>query len=171
MEIREIQGPTATSPLDLGELKQKLKSVEAHLSEGPWVLLHTFERNGRKLELALTDRLRRAAKKAGLWNSKEMLTTLKNGSYGFETGRSRSASGRDGIFLLDRDYRPENEMMRKLFGRFLDKQEGEALARELKVPLEDLLPVRLVSHHLRLLGVLVRKAESDLLVLLDCDQG
>jgi hypothetical protein len=31
--------------------------------------------------------------------------------------------------------------------------------------------VRLVSHHLRLLGVLARKDDADWLVLVDCDRS
>ncbi|OWK36609.1 hypothetical protein FRUB_09172 [Fimbriiglobus ruber] len=33
------------------------------------------------------------------------------------------------------------------------------------------LPVRLVSHHLRLLGVLARREDADWLVLVDCDRS
>lgn len=39
------------------------------------------------------------------------------------------------------------------------------------VPLNELLPVRLVSHHLRLLGVLARTGAADWLVLVDCDRS
>ena len=35
----------------------------------------------------------------------------------------------------------------------------------------ELLPVRLVSHHLRLLGLLRRGETSDTLVLVDCDRS
>jgi hypothetical protein len=39
------------------------------------------------------------------------------------------------------------------------------------VPFAELLPVRLVSHRLRLLGVLARRAEADFLALVDCDRS
>ncbi len=63
-------------------------------------------------------------------------------------------------------------MMRKLFDRYLDKPGSGAgeIAGALGVPLAELLPVRLVSHHLRLLGVLARKDDADWLVLVDCDR-
>ena len=65
------------------------------------------------------------------------------------------------------------EMMCKLFDRFLDKADSgaEAVAKALGVPLWELLPVRLVSHQLRLLGVLARKKDGDWLVLVDCDRS
>ena len=168
-EILNFPDPRPGAPLDLAEIKRKVKELEPLLPQAPWQVLHTFERNGRFLALALTERLRKAAHKAGLWNSKEMATTLKNAAYGLEPEQTRSAGGRDGIYRVDRDYRPENEMMRKLFGRFLDKAEGDSLATELGTPKSELLPVRLVSHHMRLLGVLRKGADSDLLVLVDCD--
>ena len=101
-----------------------------------------------------------------------MLGTLKNAAYGFDESRARSVSGRDGIYIVDRDFDPPNEMMRKLFDRYLDKpgSGAEEVAASLDVPVADLLPVRLVSHHLRLLGVLARKADADCLVLVDCDR-
>lgn len=168
-EILNVPDPRPSAPLDLAEVKRKVKELEPSLSEAPWQVLHTFQRNGRFLVVALTDRLRKSARKAGLWNSKEMAATLKNAAYGLEPEQTRSAGGRDGIYRIDRDYRPENEMMRKLFGRFLDKAEGDSLASNLETPKSDLLPVRLVSHHMRLLGVLRKGQESDFLVLVDCD--
>lgn len=169
-EILAVPDPRPPAPLDLAEWKHKVKALEPQLAASPWSVLHSFERNGQLLELALTERLRKTAKKLGLWISKELLATLKNASYGFEPDLARSAGGRDGIFLLDREFRPENEMMRKLFQRFLDKPEGQALLAGLKAPNAELLPVRLVSHHLRLLGVLRRLPCADLLVLVDCDR-
>lgn len=74
-----------------------------------------------------------------MWRSNEMVITLKNAAYGYETSQARSVGGRDGIYLLDRDYRPENPMMRKLFDRYLDKSKSgaEELAEHLETPLED----------------------------------
>jgi hypothetical protein len=64
-------------------------------------------------------------------------------------------------------------MMRKLFDRFLDRpgSGAETLAYALGVPLARLLPVRLVSHHMRLVGVLHRGEVADTLVLVDYDDG
>jgi hypothetical protein len=99
--------------------------------------------------------------------------TLKNAASGYDEQKARGVGGRDGIFLLDRAFRPANEMMRKLFDRFFDNPTSGAteLAAALGVPLVALLPVRLVSHHLRLLGVLARRSDADWLVLVDCDRS
>ncbi len=158
--------------MELAEAKERLKAIEHALTASPFVEFHAFEREGRTLRVAVTERLRKAARKEGVWRSREMLATLKNAAYGFDERRARCAGGRDGIFVLDRTFRPANEMMRKLFDRYLDKPQSGAdeLAEALGVPLADLLPVRLVSHHLRLLGVLARVEEADMLVLVDCDR-
>jgi hypothetical protein len=86
---------------------------------------------------------------------------------------ARSVAGRDGVFLLDRGFRPPNAMMRKIFDRFLDRPDSGAaeLASALGVDLPELRPVRLVSHHLRLIGVLARRTDGDWLVLIDCDRS
>lgn len=155
--------------MELAEAKERLKALNLGL---PWTVFHTFERNGRALHLALTERLRKAARKEKLWGSNEMLITLKNASYGFDPGGARSGGGRDGIFVLDRDFRPENTMMHKVFSRFLDHPHSEAddIARALGVKRSELQAVRLVSHHLRLLGVLAQLPDADWLVLVDCDR-
>jgi hypothetical protein len=159
--------------MELSEAKDRVKAIEGDLAEAPFVEFHVFEREGRALHVALTERLRKAARKEGVWRTREMLVTLKNAVYGFDERRARSVGGRDGIFVMDRTFRPANAMMAKLFGRFLDKQGSgaEELASVIGVPLADLLPVRLVSHHLRLLGVLARMDEADWLVLVDCDRS
>jgi hypothetical protein len=155
------------------EAKDRLKAIEPALAAAPFVEFHGFEREGRTLHVALTERLRKAARKEGVWRSREMFASLKNAAYGFQEHQARSAGGRDGIFLLDRSFRPANEMMHKLFDRFLDKPDSgaEELATALETSLAELLPVRLVSHHLRLLGVLARGERDDWLVLVDCDRS
>jgi hypothetical protein len=159
--------------MELSAAKERLREVEPGLAGRPYALFHTFQRDGRALHLALTERLRKHARKEGVWRSREMLATLKNAAYGFDERQARSAGGRDGVFLLDRAFRPPNEMMRKLFDHYLDKEDSgaAAVAAALQVPLAEMLPVRLVSHHLRLLGVLARKDDGDWLVLVDCDRS
>lgn len=158
--------------MEPAEAKARLKAIEAELPGAAFVPFHTFARDGRPLHVCVTERLRKHARKEGVWRSREMVAALKNAAYGFDETRARSLRGRDGIFLLDRDFRPANEMMRKLFDRFLDKPGSGAaeLAAALGVPLAELLPVRLVSH-LRLLGVLARAPDADRLVLVDCDRS
>jgi hypothetical protein len=54
----------------------------------------------------------------------------------FDERQARSAGGRDGIFAMGRTFRPANEMMTKLFDRFLDKSGSgaEELAVAVGVP-------------------------------------
>lgn len=159
--------------MELAEAKARLKAIDGSLADAPFVEFRAFEREGRTVHVALTERLRKAARKEGVWRSREMLATLKNAAYGFDERQARSTGGRDGIFLMDRAFRPANAMMTKLFDRFLDKPDSgaEELATAVGVPLADLMPVRLVSHHLRLLGLLARTEDADWLVLVDCDRS
>lgn len=159
--------------MELAEAKERLRAVEKALACAPFAVFHVFEREGRTLNVAVTERLRKYARKEGVWRSREMFATLKNAAYGYDERQARSAGGRDGIFLMDRTFCPANEMMRKLFDRFLDKpgSGAEELATGLGVSLAELLPMRLVSHHMRLLGVLARRDDSDWLVLVDCDRS
>lgn len=159
--------------MDLVEAKGRLKAIEGGLADTLFVPFHTFEREGRPVHVCLTERLRKSARKEGVWRSREMLVTLKNAAYGFDDHSSRSAGGRDGIFLMDRSFRPINAMMKKLFDRFLDRPDSgvAGLAKAMGVVEGELLPVRLVSHHMRLLGVLARRENEDWLVLVDCDRS
>ena len=159
--------------MEPAEMKSRLKAIEGELPGAAFVPFHTFTREGRALHICLTERLRKHARKEGVWRSREMFATIKNAAYGFDERHARSVSGRDGVFLLDRTFTPANEMMRKLFDRFLNKpgSGAEELADALGVTLSELLPVRLVSHHLRLLGVLAHKPDADWLVLVDCDRS
>ena len=159
--------------VDLAQAKERLKAIEDGLADVQFLEFHAFEREGRTLRLAVTERLRKHARKEGVWRSREMFATLKNAAYGYDDRQARSASGRDGIFLLDRTFRPANAMMHKLFDRFLDKSGSgaEELAAALETPIAQLLPVRLVSHRMRLLGVLARREDADWLVLVDGDRS
>jgi hypothetical protein len=153
------------------EVKAAIGAVENELSKRIFVIAHTFSRDGRDLQVALTGRLRRSAKKGKVWNTRTFASAFKNASYGYDDSRAISAGGSDGIFRLTRDHKPANEMMRKMFDRYLDKPDGGAadVAAELGVALGDLLPGRLVSHHLRLPGLLHRGEEADTLVPVDYD--
>jgi len=155
----------------LTETKSLVEAVETRLKGEPFVVMHRFTRNGRPLNLALTARLKHRAKKGRVWKSPAFLTALKNAEYGFDDRHVRSQGGSDGIFLLDRSFRPANEMMRKIFGRYLDKLSSgiEDITNALGVEATALLAVRVVSHNMRLLGVLHREASQDWLVLVDYD--
>jgi hypothetical protein len=156
----------------ISELKERIQSIEPQLASEPFVVAHTFVRDSRPFHVALTDRLRRRARKGRVWKSVEFLTALKNAEYGFDDSRARSRGGADGVFLLDRTFVPKNEMMYKIFDRYLDKAGSgvEAVASALDAQVSNLVAVRLVSHHLRLLGVLHRTTIADWLVLVDYDE-
>jgi hypothetical protein len=156
---------------DLDALKDQIAQIESGLSTQPFVVLGAFTRNGRDLHLCLTERLRQHCKKAKVWKSKPFLTAIKNARYGFDEAYARSGGGRDGIFIVDGTYYPPNVMMQKLFDQYLEKpgSGAEEVAEELGSPLPDLIPVRLVSHHMRLLGVLKQDQAADWLVLVDFD--
>jgi hypothetical protein len=158
--------------IDLDTARRILDDAIAKLSTADFASAHVFERNGRELELVLTSRFIRMLKRERLLRSKEVLTALKNASYGFDADRARSEGGRDGIYVVDRDYHPPNEMMRKLFDRFIDRANSgiDDVCAHLSGAPEDLVAVRLVSHHMRLLGVLLRRESRDVLVLVDFDR-
>ena len=157
--------------MTLDELKEAVSAVEPELVGKPFVVAASFQRDGWTIDVGLTDRLRRACKRGRVWKSRGFLTALKNVQYGYDVTHALSVGGIDGIFLLTREHRPRNPMMRKLFDRFLDKRGSGAaeIAEALGTPLDSLIPVRLVSHHLRLLGLLHRQERNDVLVLVDYD--
>jgi hypothetical protein len=159
--------------MTLEEVKNCIESIEEQLPNCPFVVAWTEVRNKHIIHLALTERLHKKAKKAHIWKSPHFLSTLKNVEYGFDQSHARSRGGTDGIFLLDRNFHPKNEMMHKIFDQYIDKEESgiEEVAQALNADIKDLLPVRLVSHHMRLLGVLLRKEIEDWLVLVDFDDN
>ena len=159
--------------MNLQEIKTLIESVEAFLTDSPFAIALDFERNHRKIHVGLTEKLRRRCKSGKVWKSKQFLTALKNAQYGFDEVHARSPGGSDGIFVLTRDHRPKNEMMKKIFDRFLDNPSSEAksIAEFLGTGLDELIPVRLVSHHMRLLGVLFRDQDGDKLILVDYDNS
>lgn len=157
--------------MNLSEAKQKLQAITPNLVDAPFVVLDIFERNGRSLHLALTDRFYHACRKGKVWQSQAFLTAIKNAEYGFDPHLARSRGGRDGIFLIDRSYTPKNVMMTKLFDRYLDVPErgADEIAKTLGTKVDQLQAARLVSHHLRLLGVLWQDIGADWLILVDYD--
>jgi hypothetical protein len=157
--------------MTLAEARQAIEAAEPHLEPSGYVVAASFERDGRRLDVAITERLRRSCKKARVWKSRPLLTAFKNAAYGFDPAAARSPGGADGIFEITRDHRPPNAMMTRLFDRYLDRPDSgvAAVADRLGARVSDLIAVRLVSHHLRLLGVLHRGESGDTLVLVDHD--
>ena len=157
--------------MTLEEAKLLLENIDPLLTDEPFVVANTFERNSKKLKLCLTERLRRKAKRGRVWKTNHFLTAIKNAEYGFDETKARSRGGSDGIFLLDRNFTPPNEMMRKIFAQYLDKEleNVEAIAKKLNTNSENFRAVRLVSHHLRLIGILHQEKDTDWLILVDYD--
>ena len=158
---------------ELSELRKLLDLAEVELELDAVAKLADFGAGNHSLGVFITARLRRQCKKGRVWGSSGMLTALKNAEYGLDASRPRSRGGSDGVFLLDRAFHPPNAMMRKLFDRFLDKPDPlvAELEQRFGVLSEQWLPVRVVSHHMRLLGVLIRGSGGDVLVLVDYDNS
>lgn len=159
--------------MKLADLKKLVKSTESELDKHPYLIVDVaFERDDRKIHVGVTSRLYKKCRKGRIWNSKPFLTALKNAQYGFDENQARSVGGRDGIYLVDRDYRPRNEMQRKLFDQYLDKADSgiDEVVSELGITTDDLRPIRIVSHHMRLLGVLWQDKADDWLILVDYDK-
>jgi len=159
--------------MQLADLRQRLTDLEPVLSSTPLAEACRFITPTGLMVVSITERLRRSCDRARIWKTPAMLSTLRNAKYGLDRARTRSRGGADGVFLLDRGYLPRNEMMRKLFDRFLDRPDPlvAVVCSAFGVPSHDLVPVRLVSHHMRLLGVLVVQEEASQLVLVDYDDS
>ena len=155
------------------ELRQRLIETENELRNGaPWGLFGEFDTPHGTLDVYLTGRLRRKCRKGGVWRTPPMLTALKNVTYGYDSIGSHSRGGLDGIFRLDRSYSPPNSMMKKVFG-FLDKFDplvAEIVESFDSIP-NDWIPVRIVSHHMRLLGFILLDKSTLMLIDFDNDKN
>ena len=94
--------------MELAEVKDRLKAIE-NAGRWPFVLFHTFDWAQRPLHLALTGWPQEARKKG------RRLAVPRNAGDPEERTASTmtawSVRGRDGVLLMDRDFRPPNEMM------------------------------------------------------------
>lgn len=161
--------------MELREIRTRVDSIQDQLPVAPFVELVRFDDGERVLRVALTDRFRQRAMRAKVWASEGMLRALTKAQRGFRAEHPRSLGGDDGIFVLDRNFRPENVMMRRMFQGFLDQRPQElrsilsALGRAPEDAHGDVQAVRLVADHTRLLGLLVRGMNEDWLILVDLD--
>jgi len=159
--------------MSLQEYKNLIQQAEPLLLNEKFVIIKDFIRNNRKLSLAITARLQQKCKKGRVWKNKALLTALKNAEYGFDPNHPHSPGGNDGIFILTREHKKTNQMMNKIFNKFLDnpKEQGfiSDIAKRLETSEKELIAVRLVSHHMRLLGLLHCSDKGDILVLVDFD--
>lgn len=156
--------------MDTDQAKTRLSELESALDAAPLAEFAAFDTPHGPLRVFVSERLRKKAKKARVWKSPHMLVTLKNAAYGLDPDATRSRGGSDGIFKLDRTFKPANSMMMKLFNQFLDKPDAlvHTIERDAGQTREHWMAVRLVSHHMRLLGVLI-KTSPERLVLVDID--
>ncbi len=108
------------------------------------------------LTVYITDRFVAKCKKGKVWNTPALFSTLGNCEYGFDVQKMKSPGGKDGIFSIDRNYTPKNEMQKKIFDQFLDKDHPllKTICGISKRNAAEAKAVRVVSHHMRLLGVL-----------------
>jgi hypothetical protein len=120
---------------------------------------------------SITESLQRSCRKGHVWKSKPLLTAFKNAEYGFDEKRSYSPGGSDGVFVITRDHKPPDNMMKKLFDQYIDRPNSGIgnVVDQLGTSIDRLIPVRLVSHHMRLLSLLHRQEDKDELVLVDYD--
>jgi len=95
----------------LSDIKKKLTEVENRLVERAVVELMTFDTPHGQVKVFVTDGLRRKCRRGRVWKSSEMLTAIKNVAYGFDARASRSRGGADGVFCLDRNFKPTNSMV------------------------------------------------------------
>lgn len=157
--------------MELSEVRRRLEALEGELEARLVVPFADFDTPHGALRVSVTSRFKQKCQKGRIWKSPSQLTALKNAAYGFDPKCSRSRGGADGIFIIDRSFHPPNSMMKKLFAQFLDKPDAlvPVLVQALGSPPEGWFPVRLVSHHLRLLGVIAAPEGGAHLVLVDYD--
>ena len=153
-------------------IKSKLDFAEKKLQNQFILEYERREINNRMLVTYFSNIFVKNCKKGKVWKSPEFITTLKNLKYGFDESRMRSKSGRDGIFLVDRKYRPKNSLQKKIYDKFIDKDNSDfqVIVTELNMSENAVKGVRVVSHHMRLLGILEIREAEDLIVLIDFDR-
>lgn len=154
----------------LEEIKKKLQVLETNLEDQSIVFFEKPTTPHGELQVFITKRLMKLCKKGKIWKSREMLSTLKNTQYGFDIKVSRSRGGNDGIFRIDRTFSPANSMMKKIF-KFIDRPSdlSTAIISAFSTPKDNWIAVRLVSHNLRLLGIIAITEQGANLVLVDYD--
>jgi hypothetical protein len=159
----------------ISELKLKLKELGKRIFKYGIALLAHNETN--KTWVYITEDFVKKCKKGKVWNTPGMLSTLQNCWYGVDVTKMKSPGGKDGIFMINREYKPKNEMQRKIFDQFIDKEGSmfnNACLYFEKDP-KDAIAVRIVSHHMRLLGILFRHENNDIfsnhIVLVDYDNS
>jgi len=160
--------------LSIKDLKQRLKDLGKPIyKNGITALSHNEENH---TWVYITEDFVRKCKKAKIWNTPAFLSTLRNCWYGIDVKKMKSPGGKDGIFVIDRNYKPKNEMQRKIFDQFIDKENSlfKIACLYFDKKEEDAIAVRIVSHHMRLLGIMFRDTNqshtANLILLVDFDK-
>ena len=62
--------------MELRDARKTFEDAELLVADVPFVIAHSFERDGRTLHVGLTNHLRRAARRGKCWKSRAMLTAF-----------------------------------------------------------------------------------------------
>ena len=147
------------------EIKEKLKSIENEVMRERVVEFMQNPLSGFESTTVvyITDYFIKKCKKGKVWNTPALLVSLQNCRYEVDNKHLKSPGGRDGIFVIDRDYKPRNEMQKKIFDRFIDNDNSmfPGICQMWDKTKDDFIAVRIVSHHLRLLGVMFVTKNDD----------
>lgn len=146
--------------------------MDNELSKSLIVSYEDFVVNGKPFKVYLSGSLKKHARKARVWKTNEFCLTLRNVKYGLDQNSTKSKGGRDGVYLLDRNFRPANEMQKRIFDQFIDKPSSDyaAIVDALELAHERVRAVRVVSHHMRIVGIHHSSSTEDILVLVDVDR-
>ena len=157
--------------MEIEEAKRRLESCEHILDKEVIVEFAFFDSDEKKLQLYLTQQLKRNCKKKKIWKSKAFFITLKNVKYGIDPVNFKSKGGKDGVFIIDRNFSPRNMMQKKIFDQYIDKETSDFnyVVEMMKFSLKKVNAIRVVSHHMRLLGIHQRVNNIDKVVLVDYD--
>lgn len=162
------------------ELKNELKTLGKEIFKNGITRLttNTDSSYDSTTIVFITEYFVKQCQKGKIWNTPELLSTLQNCWYGVDNKHLKSPGGKDGIFIIDRGYRPENEMQKKIFNRFIDKENSlfPSVCKFFEKKANDFIAVRIVSHHLRLLGVMFidrnkYDRELNIITLVDYDNS
>lgn len=164
--------------LSLEQLKNNLKAMlasEAGNRTDAAFLELTGDIDGQPFQLAvrLSPSFLQSVRKNRLQGQAALYNAYGNLKYGYDPVRAASPGGKDGIFNVSSDYRPRNEMVAKLYDRYLHTDRGERELRQYFARPSEAQGVRVVCHGVRLLGFMdVREQCGTLiekLVLVDVD--
>lgn len=157
--------------MEIEEARKLLEACENYLDKKGVVEFALIDSAERSLQLYLTSIFKKNCKKKRVWKSKAFFITIKNAKYGIDLLNFKSKGGKDGVFIIDRKFTPQNMMQKKIFDQFIDKDNSDynKIIDKMNFLPNDVNAVRIVSHHMRLLGIHQRVNNIDKIVLVDFD--